>query len=107
MTAEELLELAACSHTEVVDVPDVGKVRVRPLSASDALALAPLEGNAARAAYTLHRGLVEPALTLEQAVRLINEGTFGAVDRITRPILRLSGMDEEAQKSSGAEDGPG
>lgn len=107
ITADQLLELAACSHTEIVDVPDIGKVRCRPLSAADAFNLAPLEGNEARAAMTLHRGLADPELTLEQATQLVADGVFGAVDRITRVILRLSGMDEGAQKSGGAPDDAG
>ncbi len=101
ITAEELLELAACSGVETIDVPELGKVRVRSLTTAEALVFGRIEDFASRAALALWKGLVEPALTEEQARHLVDAGSFGLVEPITQAILRVSGMDKESQKSGG------
>lgn len=105
VTVDDLLALAG-SFARVIDVPDVGKVKCRPLSTSEGLGLAGVD-NTERAVLVLWHGLVEPALTREQAEQLVAEAPFGAVNTLAAEILRLSGMTEDAQKSVGAEAPPG
>lgn len=100
ITADELLGLAGCA-TEVIDLPGHGKVRARPLSTAQALAVGREDDNEERAALTLHHGLVDPEITVDQARELIRSAPFGPVNIITQEVLRLSGMTEEAQKSGG------
>lgn len=100
ITAEELLQLAECA-SEIVDIPDLGKVRVRSLSAGEALEFGRVENTRDRNVLALVHGLVDPALTPEQAGELVDHGSFTAVDQLTQAVLRVSKMLEGAQKSDG------
>lgn len=110
LTAAELLELSQVSATELVDIPDVGKVRVRPLLGRDVMEVGRLQ-NAGKtdeaAALLIHKGLVDPPLTLEEARRLHDTASFAVFTAITGEISRVSGLDEGAQKSSRAATPPG
>jgi hypothetical protein len=104
ISAEELLGLAGCA-SEVIDLGDgLGKVRARPLTYAEGIRFGELDSRG-KAVLTLQLGLVEPALTEEQAQRFYDEAPFGALNALTTEILRLSGMLDPgaAQKSVGAE----
>lgn len=78
----------------LVDVPEWGgAVRVRGLTRGEARTLG-TEGATTSDAetFTLHHGLVDPRVTMEEAAALLDEKGFAATERVLVAILDLSGL---------------
>ena len=87
----EQLAAAAALETKTVDIPELGgAVTIRSLSRAECMAFAAQEAaDAEAAAITL--GMVEPAVSDEQARQLI-AGKAGVGIKLARAILDLSGL---------------
>lgn len=100
LTREEILARAV--GEEVVTLPSGGQVRVRGLTRDEALEVQEAEGTAARDNITIARGLVEPALTVEEVAQWAKSAPAADSIEISRAVARLSGMVEGAGKSGPA-----
>lgn len=87
---------------EVVELEGLGAVRVRALSRAEMLRLKRFildQGPEAGEVYVVAHGLVEPALSEDEA-RAFLEGHSGPVsEAIVDAVMALSGIDEGATKS--------
>jgi hypothetical protein len=84
-----------------VDIPGVGTVRVRGLSRYEVL-LAQKEQPKGVVAYErvmLRFGMVDPALTEDEATQWQKASPAGELEPVTRQIAALSGMGEGADKA--------
>jgi hypothetical protein len=86
---------------EEVEIPDVGTVKIRPLTRAEALEL---EGTPMEAIELdrklLARGLVEPKLTEDEVAELQANTPAGLMQPVAKAIARLSGMEATAQKEA-------
>lgn len=83
-----------------VEVPGVGTVRVRGLSRAEALECQKVAGDAgALERKALAFGLVEPALSEDEAAGWYGSATFAELEPILSAIQELSGLSEGAGKS--------
>lgn len=77
----------------LVAVPEWGgSVRVRGLTRGEARSLGDGTTPADAEVFTLQHGLVEPAVTAEEAAVLLDEKGFAATERVLVAILDLSGL---------------
>jgi len=94
--------LKARLREATVAIPDVGEVRVRALSREEVMTLQAIQADAgalASEAFCLVRGMVEPALSEEDARTLLQGSPGAELQPVVDAILALSGLVEGAQKS--------
>lgn len=106
MIDKEALLKSALPEAEV-EVPGRGTVRVRALTRAEALRLQRADIVEADV-IALAAGLVDPALTIEEARTLVETSSATeVVQPIITAVMELSGLIEGAQKSgrAGADDG--
>lgn len=91
-----------------VEVPDVGTVRVRALTRAEALGMTGLKGGpAVLERKLLAAGMVDPAITEDEAEQWQQSASADAIRAVSDAIATLSGMFEGAQKSGVPADGNG
>lgn len=104
MIEKELL-LKARLFEEDYDIEGLGTVRVRPLAWAECIEFQEwtTSGRPAADVYrrVLSRGLVDPAITEAEAGELLEAATGGEIEALVSHIIRLSGLVEGAQKSTG------
>lgn len=98
MIDKERLLKARLSEREV-ELPGVGTVRVRGLSRAETVHLGTLDVNAADA-FLLHRGLVDPALTLEEVEQWRDSASAEEIHPAYEMIGALSGLGSEAMRQA-------
>lgn len=92
--------LKATAPETSVELPGLGTVKVRGLSRSEAVSLAPLKDDTgALERRILILGLVDPALTEDELKAWYDSAPAGLVDPIIAAIERLSGLGKGAPKS--------
>lgn len=90
---------------DTVSIPDVGEVRVRGLSRIEAMHVQAARGEEATERRILALGLVDPSLTEAEAGQWMKAAVAGEIEPVSRRIAELSGMVEDAPKSSVPSDG--
>lgn len=86
--------------TEIVDLPGLGKIRVRGLSRAEAVALSGVKDDAAKLEQKIILyGMAEPSLTVDEVARWYDAAPAGLIDIIVKAVERLSGLGEGAPKS--------
>lgn len=98
LTREQLLARKV-SGAVPLDLPDSGTVMVRGLTRAEALAMQELATVEERDDYIIHKGLVEPALELEDVQAWTKTASAGDTTAISMKVAELSGMSEGAGKS--------
>jgi hypothetical protein len=83
-----------------VEVPDVGVVRVRGLTRSEVLAAQEIEGTADRECQMLACGMVDPALTVDEARQWQEASPAAEIEPVVTRIAELSGMVETSAKDA-------
>lgn len=89
---------------EDVEIPGVGTVRVRALSRGEVLRAQGAKGVAAIERAMLATGMVDPALTEDEAKQWQESSPAGELEPVTRVIQRLSGMEAGADKAAAKSD---
>lgn len=88
---------------EDYDIPGVGTVRVRALSWEECSEFQrwTQDGKPTREVYArvLHRSLVDPAISEEEAGTLLGSANGGEIEALVAHIVKASGLVEGAQKS--------
>jgi len=74
-----------------IEVPEIGVIRIRGLSRSESLRTVDMDSDV-REAQVLAWGIIEPALTVEDAETWRSNATGGVVAAVVHEILLLSGM---------------
>lgn len=93
-------------QTEEVEIPGVGAVVLRGLSRWETVELQGLESNRQwQDTKALLYGLVDPPMDEHEIVAWRKAGGNGEVEAIARKINTLSGIGQDATKSSVATDG--
>lgn len=87
---------------EDVEIPGIGKVRVRALSRAEVLAF---RNRTVQDVTEMERalvaaGMVDPKLTEDEVLKWQEASAAGELEPVTRTISRLSGMDEGAAKEA-------
>lgn len=88
---------------ETVELPGVGEVRVRALSRAEVIDLQEnrdKRGQVGTEVFCLARGIVDPALSEEDARQLLDVSAGAELQPAVDAIMRLSGLTEGAQKSA-------
>lgn len=102
MIDKELL-LKARLFEEDYDIPGVGKVRVRALAWEECEEFQRWSqtGKPQAEVYTrvLHKAMVDPSLTVEEAATWLGSATGGEIEALVAHIVKASGLVEGAQKS--------
>lgn len=80
---------------DTIEVPEIGTVRIRALSRAEALSSTELPSGE-REAQVLAWGIVDPAITVEEAQQWRESATPGIVNGLAYEILVLSGMTESS-----------
>jgi len=90
-TFEDIVAAKDMGDVETVAVPEwKASVRVRGLSRGEVLS--GRQDGVNYEAYLLSVGMVEPAVTIEQATDIVNGKSFQALERILDRIVDLSGL---------------
>lgn len=85
---------------ELVEIPDVGTVRVRALNRTQAHAVQGVEmSNVEAEKLLLSLALVDPVMTPEEVEEWQNNSSAGEIMPVVNTILRISGMEQNAAKS--------
>ena len=104
MIEKELL-LKARLFEEDYDIDGLGTVRIRPLAWAECIEFQQwtTDGRPAAEVYrrVLSRGLVDPAITEDEAGQLLGAATGGEIEALVTRIITRSGLVEGAQKSAG------
>lgn len=90
LTREQVLARKVAGRTETVEL-DGGEVVVRGLSRGEASVCGKLDDQDDVEAMALHLGLVEPALSLEDATAWREQDESGEIQKVVDAIQRLSG----------------
>jgi len=94
--------LAKRLTTEELDVPDVGTIKIRALTRSEALQLGDKKNTVERERHILVCAMVDPEMTYQDVKAWQDNATPGELEVITTAIARLSGMlDTSAKEVTG------
>lgn len=86
---------------EEVEVPGVGKVRVRGLTRGQALKIEGKEMQVAEMErFLISTAMVEPSLTEDEVEQWQNNTLAGELQGVVEAIVRLSGMEQAAGKAA-------
>jgi hypothetical protein len=86
---------------EEVELPDLGTVKVRPLTRAEALELRGVELDVAQMEQRLlSLAMVEPTMTEAQVARWQAVSPAGQLEPVSNAIIRLSGMEKAAQRAA-------
>lgn len=86
---------------EEVEIPGVGTVRVRALTRGEALQVQGVESDVAELERKLIAwAMVEPKLTENEVKTWQDSSPAGELQTITEAIVRLSGMEQHAQREA-------
>ena len=97
---DDFLKLGRARQKVLFLPADAGQVMIRSLTGEEVLSLGDVSGGRpAQAAFMLAAGLVEPALTVDEARTFIAEADHELCTFIIEAINELSGLAEGAQKS--------
>lgn len=86
-----------------VELDGVGTVRVRGLTAGEAVMIAEVKGLDAKNRKTLALGVVDPELTEADAGRWVKAAPAGEIEKVSKRIAQLSGMFDAAPKAAYAQ----
>ncbi len=85
----------------VVDVPAWKRsVVVRGLSRGEVRKLGEFQDTAEAEAHVLVNGLVDPKITLDQALKILSEKSHGATELVMEEIMRASNLDPSAVRAA-------
>lgn len=89
--------------TEEVEIPGVGILTIRAITrAEGGRTTRPWKGKEPTPTQveirTVQCGLVEPQMTVEEVERWASTASFGEIQKVTRAILRLSGMTSDGEE---------
>lgn len=96
---DDFLKLAATPHKVLTLPADAGQVEIRSLTGEETMQLDTLEDHPARAAFMLHRAMVEPAISEDDAREFVRSADAALLRFFMSAISDLSGYAEGAQKS--------
>ncbi|MDN5749866.1 MAG: hypothetical protein L0H64_15320 [Pseudonocardia sp.] len=93
--------LARRFGVEDIEIPEVGTVKVRPLSRAEALNLQGKEMTVEEMErHLLSLALVEPNLTYDEVAQWQQNSPAGEIEPVADAIVRLSGMNKAAAKEA-------
>jgi hypothetical protein len=100
---KELL-LKARLFEEDYEIPGLGTIRIRALSWDECAEFQrwSQQGKPTAEVYTrvLHRALVDPTLSEDEAATLLENATGGEIEALVARVIKASGLIEGAQKSA-------
>lgn len=88
-----------------VDLPGVGKIRVRALSRAESLAVRDTDGWLAKERRILACAMVDPKMTENEVAQWQAAAGNGELDLVTGKVAQLSGMEEDSGKEAFKSDG--
>lgn len=97
LTREEILARKVGRGTATL--PDGSQVTVRGLTRDEVVQAGEQDGTAERDNYIVHRGLVDPVLSLDDVRAWGANGAAGDITTISERVAELSGLKEGADKS--------
>ncbi|RKF24140.1 hypothetical protein [Micromonospora globbae] len=83
-----------------VEVPGVGRVRVRGLNRSEAMAVGKIEDAALKDLNIIAMGMVAPKLSVSEVRRWGEAAPAGELEVVSRRIAQLSGMLPDSAKEA-------
>lgn len=96
LTREQIL--ARRRGEDVVELPGGGTVKIRALTRDEVLELDDAETAAERSNMIISRGLIDPALTVDDVAQWGREADAGDLTIISEEIARISRLTEGAGK---------
>lgn len=81
-----------------VEIPDIGTVRVRGLSRAESMVIQGMNGLEETERKILHFGMVDPAMTEDEAGEWQNASPGAELEPVVEKIAALSGMVVNAPK---------
>ncbi len=99
---KSLLLAPADLPTKIVELDGIGPVTVRGLTRDETIQVAEHDrgGIAGTEARMLTIGMVDPAITYQQALEMIKSRVGGEIMELTEAISELSGFGEDTRKSA-------
>jgi hypothetical protein len=98
LTRDEILARKV-GHGEIT-IEDVGTVKIRALTMSEAVQVRELAGRVEQVYLILSLGLVEPALSLDDVQAWAANDAAGPLNAIAEGITVISGMSESSGKDA-------
>lgn len=89
-----------------VEIPGVGSIRMRGLSRGESVDIPELSG-AKREATIISRGMVDPAMTIDEVEQWMAAAPAGEFDVVSTAIGELSGLLESSGQDAYKSDGSG